>query len=135
MLRKMDLRRGLSILGLMGLGVTGWGGNWPAWRGADGSGIAAEGDFPIQWGPEKNIKWKVETPGKGHSSPVIWGDKIFITTAIPTEPIPEVSSHFRPRGNRGGSEGERGQPHADPAGHGPLAAISPTGEKAGQAGG
>ena len=103
---------------LFGAERTADGQNWARWRGPYDNGMAV-GDAPISWSDTENIKWKVEPPGKGHSSPVIWGDKIFITTAIATEPIPEVSSHFRPRGNRGGSEGERGQPHAGPAGHGP----------------
>jgi outer membrane protein assembly factor BamB len=56
--------------------------NWPRWRGSDGSGVAKEGKYTDEWSPEKNIAWKVPVDGKGHSSPVIWGDHLFITTAI-----------------------------------------------------
>ena len=44
----------------------------------------AVGDAPVHWSDTQNIKWKAEIPGRGHSSPVIWGDKIFVTTAIKT---------------------------------------------------
>ena len=96
--------------------------NWARWRGPYDNGMAV-GDAPIYWSDTENIKWKVDIPGKGHSSPVIWENKIFITTAIPTEPVPEVSSHFRPQGNRGvppaAPRGERGQLNGGPGGHGP----------------
>jgi outer membrane protein assembly factor BamB len=57
--------------------------NFPFFRGEDGRGIAGGIDFPIEWSyaTGKNIKWKIAPPGKGKSSPVIWGDKLFITGA------------------------------------------------------
>jgi len=53
--------------------------NWPCWRGPRGDGTSLEKNIPIQWdGPEKkNIAWKVEVPGKGHASPIVWEDRIF----------------------------------------------------------
>lgn len=57
--------------------------HWPQWRGPFFNGMA-RGDAPTVWSDTNNIKWKVEIPGRGHSTPVIWGDKIFITTATPT---------------------------------------------------
>ena len=51
--------------------------NWPQWRGPYASGISPNGDPPVEWSESKNIKWKIEIPGKGHASPVIWGDQIF----------------------------------------------------------
>src|SRR4030095_496212 len=56
--------------------------DWPRWRGPFETGMA-RGDAPTTWSDSKNIKWKVPIPGRGHSSPVLWGDQIFITTAIP----------------------------------------------------
>jgi outer membrane protein assembly factor BamB len=55
--------------------------NWPFFRGQDSRGIAGGSGYPTEWNGEsgKNIEWKLEVPGKGKSSPVIWGDKIFIT--------------------------------------------------------
>ena len=57
-------------------------GDWPRWRGPFNTGVA-RGRAPVEWSDEKNIAWKLEIPGKGNSSPVIWGDRIFLTTAIP----------------------------------------------------
>ena len=57
--------------------------NWPQWRGPLGTGVAPNADPPVVWSETKNIRWKVELPGKGHSTPIIWGDQIFLTTAIP----------------------------------------------------
>jgi len=60
--------------------------DWPQFRGPAASGIGA-GTPPTEWSGEsgKNILWKTEIPGLAHSSPVIWGDKIFVTSAVPTE--------------------------------------------------
>lgn len=55
--------------------------HWPQWRGPSFNGMA-RGDAPTTWSDTKNIKWKTEIPGRGHSTPVIWGDRIFLTTAI-----------------------------------------------------
>lgn len=57
--------------------------DWPRWRGLNDDGVA-RGDAPVEWNDTKNIAWRVPIPGRGHSSPVIWGDKIFLTTAVPT---------------------------------------------------
>ncbi|MEK6795363.1 MAG: PQQ-binding-like beta-propeller repeat protein [Spirochaetota bacterium] len=55
-------------------------GNWPAWRGPDANGYA-QGDPPITWSETKNIKWKTPIPGKGHGSPIVWGNTIIVLTA------------------------------------------------------
>jgi outer membrane protein assembly factor BamB len=63
--------------------------NWPQWRGPLGTGVAPNARPPLEWDDSKNIRWKKELPGKGHSTPIVWGDRIFLTTAIPYgEPIP-----------------------------------------------
>ena len=56
--------------------------NWPNWRGPNTTGEALNSAPPVEWSETKNIKWKTPVPGNGLSSPVIWGDQIFITTAI-----------------------------------------------------
>lgn len=56
---------------------------WPQWRGPLGIGVAPRCNPPVTWSEDKNIRWKIAIPGKGHSTPIIWGDRIFITTAIP----------------------------------------------------
>ena len=54
--------------------------NWPAWRGPLGTGISDSTDLPVTWNDSK-IRWKIQLPGQGQSSPVVWGDKIFLTAA------------------------------------------------------
>jgi len=61
--------------------------NWPQWRGPAGQGIA-EGDYPDTWSSTENVAWKTEIRGRGHSSPVVWGDRIFLTSNIEGEEIP-----------------------------------------------
>ncbi len=58
-------------------------GDWPYWRGPNADGMAV-GDAPLTWSATENVKWKLDIPGLGHSSPVIWGDYLFLTTAIKT---------------------------------------------------
>jgi len=56
---------------------------WPQWRGPRGTGVAPTADPPVEWSETKNLRWKIALPGKGHSTPVIWGNRIFVTTAVP----------------------------------------------------
>jgi outer membrane protein assembly factor BamB len=63
---------------------------WPQWRGPDANGVAPNGDPPLNWSETRNVKWKTDVPGKGSSSPIVWGNQVFVTTAIPTEPEPEA---------------------------------------------
>jgi outer membrane protein assembly factor BamB len=56
--------------------------DWPKWRGPADNGVAP-GDAPLRWSDTENIKWKTAIPGRGFSSPVIWKDRIFLTTAVP----------------------------------------------------
>jgi hypothetical protein len=57
--------------------------NWPAWRGPRGDGTSLEANAPTEWSVTRNIVWKTAVPGAGHSSPVVWDDRIFTATAIP----------------------------------------------------
>ncbi|MBI4566406.1 MAG: PQQ-binding-like beta-propeller repeat protein [Planctomycetes bacterium] len=56
---------------------------WPQWRGPLGIGVAPHADPPLEWSERENIRWKIPLPGKGHSTPVVWGDRVFITAAVP----------------------------------------------------
>lgn len=58
--------------------------NWPRFRGADGGVAADDPSLPDVWGPSQNVVWKLDVPGRSWSSPVVWGNHIFITTAINT---------------------------------------------------
>lgn len=55
--------------------------NWPAWRGPTGQGVSAEKELPVKWGREDNVRWKAKLPAPGNSTPIIWGDHVFITQA------------------------------------------------------
>jgi outer membrane protein assembly factor BamB len=73
--------------------------NWPSFRGPAASGVA-DGQFPpTTWDGDKgtNVRWKTPIPGFGNSSPIIWGDRIYVTTAISSNP----NAEFRPGGLRG----------------------------------
>ncbi len=61
--------------------------NWHQWRGPEATGVAPQGDPPTTWDESSgaNIKWKVAIPGRGSGSPVVWGDRIFLLTAIKTD--------------------------------------------------
>ena len=60
--------------------------NWPEWRGPHRTGVAPFADPPVEWSEKTNVRWKVPLPGTGHSSPIVWEDSIFLTTAIPYGP-------------------------------------------------
>ncbi len=59
-------------------------GGWPAWRGPHRTGSAPGGNPPVEWSEEKNVRWKKAVPGLGLSSPIVWGERLFLTTAVPT---------------------------------------------------
>jgi len=56
---------------------------WPQWRGPFNTGMA-EGDAPLRWDDRTGVKWSLEIPGRGHSTPVVAGSRLFLTTAVPT---------------------------------------------------
>ena len=57
--------------------------NWAQWRGPEMSGVSRTAKPPVEWSETRNIKWKVQIPGRGSSSPVVWNDRIFLLTAVP----------------------------------------------------
>jgi outer membrane protein assembly factor BamB len=84
--RKQVLASGLVVLLALGLPLRGKGDErfWPHWRGPLMTGASARGNPPVEWSETKNVKWKVEIPGLGSGTPVVWGDRIFVQTAVPT---------------------------------------------------
>jgi outer membrane protein assembly factor BamB len=66
----------------------GTGERWPQWRGSDGSGVAGAKAPPAEWSATKNVRWKTPIPGRGHSSPVVWGGRVFLTSAVEGEVVP-----------------------------------------------
>ena len=61
--------------------------NWPGWRGPASNGVSEETKLPTEWTPDSHIQWKTELPGRGNSSPVIWGDRIFLTAELEGETV------------------------------------------------
>ena len=55
--------------------------NWPRFRGPDGQGTSLTGPLPTKWSATENVLWQAALPGEGNSSPIIWGDRLFVTTA------------------------------------------------------
>ncbi|MEK7728064.1 MAG: PQQ-binding-like beta-propeller repeat protein, partial [candidate division KSB1 bacterium] len=76
--------------------------NWPQWRGPGANGVAQHANPPLEWSETKNIRWKIEVPGKGLSSPIVWGDRIFLTSAIATEPSAAPEAPATGEGRRRG---------------------------------
>jgi len=70
--------------------------NWPQWRGPAGAGISTETGLPSEWSDTKNVRWKTPIPGRGHSSPIVWGNRIFLTSSIegPVVPGAEAVRHI-----------------------------------------
>jgi outer membrane protein assembly factor BamB len=69
---------------------------WPQWRGPYATGVSRTADPPVEWSETKNVRWKVEIPGRGSGTPVIWGDRVFVLSAVPS--VPEGPSSHEPRG-------------------------------------
>src|SRR5260370_27019180 len=86
------VRRGLLVLSLAAPAVAtpalATDLNWPQFRGPEGQGVTRETGIALEWSDTKNVLWKTELPGRGHSSPIVWGDRIFLTTAIEGEVVP-----------------------------------------------
>ena len=101
MIAKMPIRFCLNILFLILIVVSTASAqetrNWNQWRGPLGTGESPHGKPPIEWSEKKNIRWKAAIPGLGHSTPIQWGDLIFLTSAKPFgERVPDVKPDAAP---------------------------------------
>jgi outer membrane protein assembly factor BamB len=61
---------------------------WSQWRGPGGQGVSSETGLPTDWSAERNVVWRADIPGRGHSSPIVWGDRVFLTTALEGDVVP-----------------------------------------------
>ena len=61
--------------------------NWPQWRGISSSGVSSESGLPVTWGVNENLAWKAALAGLGASSPIIWGEQVFVTSQIGRAPV------------------------------------------------
>jgi len=80
----MPLRLSIAALGVLLLTLTGQAGDWPQFRGPHASGVDASKALPTEWNVEtgRNVRWQTPLPGLGHASPIIWGDRIYVATAV-----------------------------------------------------
>ena len=84
-MRGVKAQAAVALCGVaLGIAVASADDEWPRFRGSNGGVAADHPSLPDQWGPAQNIVWKIDVPGRSWSSPVIWGDHIFVTTAINT---------------------------------------------------
>jgi outer membrane protein assembly factor BamB len=65
--------------------------NWPQWRGPLANGTSPKGDPPLTWDASTNIRWKAELPGRGSATPIVWGDQVFVATAIKTDRVADAN--------------------------------------------
>ena len=86
--RRISLALIVAASFALSIAAAGSAANWPQWRGPDGSGISTEKNLPTEWSPTKNIKWKTPIEGRSHSSPIVWDNKIFVTTAVEGPEVP-----------------------------------------------
>lgn len=70
--------------------------NWPHWRGPLANGTAPRGNPPVRWDEKTNVKWKAALPGRGSATPIVWEDRVFVVTAIPTERTAAPEDVFKP---------------------------------------
>jgi outer membrane protein assembly factor BamB len=89
------MARLLPLLGAAALAAVSWSllsaravDDWPQWRGPGGAGIGLGPSYPDSWSPTSRIAWKTELPGRGHSSPVVAADRIYLTTAVEGKHLP-----------------------------------------------
>jgi len=68
--------------------------NWPAWRGPTADGIAPDGDYAVEWDEKRNIVWKAPLGGHGTSTPIIWGDRVFVTMQMGDGPFEQRGRDF-----------------------------------------
>src|SRR5262249_31585921 len=97
--RMLTLMPALHLLALMAAAADP--GGWPDWRGVNHDGMA-RGDAPLHWGRTDRIEWTAPVPGRGHSSRVVWGARIFVTPAVPTGKVPDAAGQPAPAPPAGG---------------------------------
>ena len=67
---------------------------WPQWRGPHATGVSTQATPPTEWSETKNVRWKVDLPGRGSASPIVWGDRVYVLTAVPADPAARASHKF-----------------------------------------
>jgi outer membrane protein assembly factor BamB len=99
--------------------------NWPAWRGPHGTGVTKEKDLPVRWSATENIRWKVALPERGNSTPIIWGDRVFVTQTIEKDGQRLIMCFDRKDGKLLWQKGARGAAKEPTHETNPLCSSSP----------
>ena len=93
----------IAALAMLMAGAAARADNWPAWRGPTGQGICFETDLPVTWSTSQNVRWKTPLPHAGNSTPIVWGDRVFMTQANDvTQWPPKVPEYFAGGSSAGG---------------------------------
>ena len=98
--------------------------NWSQWRGPHSTGVAPAANPPLTWSETNNIKWKVKLPGEGSTTPIIWGNQVFIQTAIPSGNKVEA---LTPKSNSAPTAATAPATNQPARGRGGLSTPKPTG--------
>jgi outer membrane protein assembly factor BamB len=85
------MTRAMIVLCLLLLAAPLYAQHWPSFRGDNATGVAASGRPPVEWDipTSRNVRWRVPIPGLAHSSPIVWGSRVYLTTAVPLKPVDE----------------------------------------------
>lgn len=67
--------------------------NWPQWRGPASSGVSPESPLPTTWSTDRNLAWRVPLAGLGTSSPIVWGDRVIVTSQVGSAPLADGEAH------------------------------------------
>ena len=95
---------------LFGVAFAGDGSGWPQFRGPGGSGVAQDArnsGVPTEWDTTKNVAWRIDVPGLGWSSPIVWGNRVFLTTAVDAQGTEQPEGGFYLDKDRGGRSEHR----------------------------
>src|SRR5262245_23642088 len=75
----------VAIAGSFVVATTSRADDWPSFRGPRGTGVSDDKAAPMTWGEKTNVRWRVALPDRGNSTPVVWGDRVFVTQAVAKE--------------------------------------------------
>lgn len=89
-MRQWNMMAVCGMVAVCAVATAGTAPQWPQWRGPLGTGIAPDGNPPVEWSETKNICWKTAIPGAGNASPIVWNDRAYILTAVETDKKPEI---------------------------------------------
>src|SRR5947208_17164110 len=105
----MYLRWAISGCLLVAFSLTAVRADWPQFRGPNGSATSNDKQLPAEWNADKNVAWKAKLEGYGWSSPIVWGDKVFVTAAVSDKQKKPSGGFGGPGGGGGGGPGGFGR--------------------------